>query len=141
MSQNARIYLRTKDVIDVPNSEALDPQHAYLVADFGGKQYILRAGPGGKNPLGEGGNPIIGDLKFIGAENLVQYLPSNSSSTHYDWDFEGNHSLFEVYVGSDDDVAKKFQILRQKAIEINAQNLDYRWNNQNCNTAMAYILK
>ena len=141
MSQNAKIYLRTKDVIDVSNSEVLDPQHSYLVADFGGKQYILRAGPSGKNPLGEGGNPIIGDLKFIGAENLVQYLPINSSSTHHDWDFEGNHGLFEVYVGSDEDVAKKFQILRQKATEINSQNLDYRWNNQNCNTAMAYILK
>ena len=71
MSQNARIYLRTKDVIDIIDSEQLDPQHSYLVADFAGKQYILRAGPSGKNPLGEGGNPIIGDLEFIGAENLV----------------------------------------------------------------------
>ncbi len=141
MSQNAKIYLRTKDVIDIPDSEVLDPQHSYLVADFGGKQYILRAGPSGKNPIGEGGNPIIGDLKFIGAENLVEYLPTNSSSSHYDWDFEGNHNLFEVYSGSDEEVANKFQILRQRAIEINAQNLDYRWNNQNCNTAMAYILR
>ena len=96
MSQNAKIYLRTKDVIDITDSEELDPQHSYLVADFGGKQYILRAGPSGKNPLGGGGNPIIGDLEFIGAENLVEYLPTNSISTHYDWDFEGNHTLFEI---------------------------------------------
>lgn len=141
MSQNAKIYLRTKDVIDITNSDQLDPQHSYLVADFGGKQYILRAGPSGKNPVGEGGNPIIGDLKFIGAENLVEYLPTNSSSTHYDWDFEGNHTMFEIYAGSDEEVANKFQMMRQKASEINSQNLDYRWNNQNCNTAMAYVLR
>jgi Ca2+-binding RTX toxin-like protein len=141
MSKNATIYLRTKDVIDVPDSEGFDPQHSYLVADFGGKQYILRAGPGGKNPIGGGGNALIGNLEFIGAENLVEYLPKNSPSTHYDWDFEGNHNAFEIYSGSDEEVANKFQILRQKAIAINSYNLDYRWNNQNCNTAMAYVLK
>lgn len=141
MSNNAKIYLRTKDVIDIPDSEGFDPQHSYLVADFGGKQYILRAGPSNKNPIGEGGNALIGDLEFIGAENLVEYLPTNSSSTHYDWDFEGNHNTFEIYSGSDLEVANKFQILRQRATEINSYKLDYRWNNQNCNTAMAYVLK
>ncbi len=141
MSQNARIYLRTKDVIDVPQSQGMDPQHSYLVADFGGKQYVLRAGPSGKNPIGGGGNALIGDLKFTGAENLVEYSPLNSHSTHYDWDFENNHNTFEIYSGSDAEVANKFQILRQRATEINLQNLDYRWNNQNCNTAMSYVLR
>ncbi len=141
MSNNATIYLRTKDVIDVPDSEGFDPQHSYLIADFGGKQYILRAGPSNKNPIGEGGNALIGDLEFIGAENLVEYLPTNSSSTHYDWDFEGNHNTFKIYSGSDEEVINKFQILRQRATEINSYKLDYRWNNQNCNTAMAYVLK
>ncbi len=140
MSKNATIYLKTKDVIDVPGSEGFDPQHSYLVADFGGKQFILRAGPGGKNPIVEGGNILVGDLMFVGAENLVEYLPTNSKSTHHDWDFEGKHKTFEVFSGSDEEVANKFQIMRQKASEINSQNLDYRWNNQNSNTAISYVL-
>lgn len=140
MSQNAKIYLRTKDVIDFVDSKSISPQHSYLVAEYYGKQYILRAGPGGKNPFGQGGNPLIGDLEFIGANNLVEYLPTNSVTTHYDWDFDKSHSSREIFSGSDQEVAQKFDILRELARNINEQHFDYRWNNQNCNTAMSYIL-
>ena len=136
-----KIYLRTKDVIDVYGSENLDPQHSYLIAEFDNKQYILRAGPSGENPFGDGGNPLIGNLYFTGAGDLVEYSPTNSKSTHHDWDYEGNHNSFEIFVGNNEEVKNLFSKLRFEALKINEKNYDYRWNNQNCNTALNYVIK
>ncbi|MFZ9469669.1 MAG: hypothetical protein ACO26G_01275 [Rickettsiales bacterium] len=136
-----KIYLRTKDVIDVYGSENLDPQHSYLIAEFDNKQYILRAGPSGENPFGDGGNPLIGNLYFTGASDLVEYSPTNSKSTHHDWDYEGNHNSFEIFAGNNEEVKNLFSKLRFEALKINEKNYDYRWNNQNCNTALNYVIK
>lgn len=136
-----KIYLRTKDVIDVYGSENLDPQHSYLIAEFDNKQYILRAGPSGENPFGDGGNPLIGNLYFTGAGDLVEYSAINSKSVHHDWDFNGNHNSFEIFSGGNEDTKNLFNKLRFEALKINEKNYDYRWNNQNCNTALNYVIK
>lgn len=136
-----KIYLRTKDVIDVYGSENLDPQHSYLVAEFNNKQYILRAGPSGENLFSDGGNPLIGNLYFTGANDLVEYSSINSSSVHHDWDYKGDHNSFIIFSGSDDEVKDLFDQLRFEARAVNEKNFDYRWNNQNCNTALNFVLK
>ncbi|MFM8185382.1 MAG: hypothetical protein ACKN9I_00440, partial [Alphaproteobacteria bacterium] len=110
-----RIYLRTKDVIDIYGSQKLDPQHSYLVAEFDNKQYILRAGPSGENPFGDGGNPLIGNLYFTGASDLVEYSSINSSTVHHDWDFKGNHNSFTIFSGSNQKVKDLFNKLRFEA--------------------------
>ena len=136
-----KIYLRTKDAIAISGSSDYIPQHTYFVAEFDQKQYILRAGPTGSLPFVEGGNPFIGDLKFIGAENLIEFSPLNSASMHHDWDFDNNHKSFEIFSGTDFAVKQKFNEMRQIATSINQQNFDYSWYDQNCNTALSYVLK
>lgn len=142
MENTAKIYIRSKDVVDLFGSNEISPQHAYLVAEYNSKQYILRAGPSGKNIFeDEGGDAFFGYLRFVGAEALVPYLPSNSEYIHYDWDFEQNDFSYELMRGSDSEIKSKFDLLRYYAREINSQNYNYLWVSQNCNTALSHILK
>jgi hypothetical protein len=42
MENIAKIYIRSKDAIDVFGLNEISPQHAYLVAEFDSKQYIFK---------------------------------------------------------------------------------------------------
>ena len=137
----ATIYLKTKDAITIEGDLKNIPQHSYIVAKYNGNSYVLRAGPLYEGAFGTSRNPLLGNLKFIGAEDLIEYSSANSKATHHDWDFENNHKSFEIFSGSDQEVEKIFNQLRSSALDINSQNFEYRFYNQNCNTAMAYILK
>ena len=134
----ATIEIRTKDVKDTAwMFDQGSPQHTYIIyTDDNGNQEILRGG------LIEKGKENRLNTDNIQNGDLIVYRDYYSKFS-VDWREANDPSVHSSRIanGSDSDLSQIWSSMISEGQRINNQGYDYELLTQNCNTALAYMVK
>ena len=134
----ARIEIRTRDVKGTQIWGVLNdyfysdtkgaPQHLFIIhVDSNGKETLIRGGPGK-------GGVVVGDVEII-------KVPYEEIDGRRPIDFARNAPRVVIFEGSNVEVQALVDGIWSIAEGINREGYDYKWDKQNCNTAVKTLVE